>query len=183
MKYAIAALALIGMVQAVQVDQETVLAPPISETFIQMESKAAVGVSCEPAIDVSQKQLDIELDYFSRNFDRKHYKKAMQVYKELKKQGKDPKVSIHTWELYDAAFSFPRVRRYDLVQKHMDLLQHFQDNLNENFTNQLHVDNFIRIANNAREALNTKYHNGEFSDPADYDPEADHPTTWANAVI
>jgi len=148
-----------------------------------MESKAAVGVSCEPAIDVSQAQLDIELDYFSRSFDRKHYKKAMQVYKELKKQGKDPKVSIHTWELYDAAFSFPRVRRYDLVQKHMDLLQHFQDNLNENFTNQLHVDNFIRVATAAQAALNDKYHNGEFSDPAGFDPQADHPTTWANAVI
>lgn len=138
---------------------------------------------CEPAIDVSQKQLDIELDYFSRSFNPKNYKKAMQVYKELKKQGKDPKVSIHTWELYDQAFSFQRVRRYDLVQKHMDLLQHFQDNLNENFTNKLHVDNFMRIANNARNAMNEKYHNGEFSDPADFDPEADHPVTWATAVI
>jgi len=152
---------------------------PESKSFIQTESTT----SCEPAIDVSQKQLDIELDYFSRSFDPKNYKKAMQVYKELKKQGKDPKVSIHTWELYDAAFSFQRVRRYDLVQKHMDLLQHFQDNLNENFTNKLHLDNFMRIANNARTALNQKYHNGEFSDPADFDPEADHPTTWENAVI
>ena len=107
----------------------------------------------------------------------------MQVYKELKKQGKDPKVSIHTWELYDKAFSFPRVRRYDLVQKHMDLIQHFQDNLNENFTNKLHVDNFIRVAKNAQSALNEKYHQGEFDDPIDYDPEADHPTTWANAEI
>jgi len=152
---------------------------PESKSFIQTESTT----SCEPAIDVSQKQLDIELDYFSRSFNPKNYKKAMQVYKELKKQGKDPKVSIHTWELYDAAFSFQRVRRYDLVQKHMDLLQHFQDNLNENFSNKLHLDNFMRIANNARSALNTKYHNGEFSDPADFDPEADHPTTWENAVI
>ena len=75
------------------------------------------------------------------------------------------------------------MRRYDLVQKHMDLLQHFQDNLNENFTNKLHVDNFIRIANNARSAMNEKYHNGEFSDPADYDPEADHPVTWATAEV
>ena len=152
---------------------------PESHSFLQMEE----SVGCEPAIDVSQKQLDIELDYFSRNFDYKHYKKAMQIYKEMQKQGKDPKVSIHTWELYDAAFSFPRVRRYDLVQKHMDLIQHFQDNLNENFSNRLHVDNFIRVAKNAQNALNEKYHNGEFSDPADYDPEADHPVTWATAVI
>ena len=152
-------------------------AAPESKSFLQTEATAG----CEPAIDVSQAQLDIELDYFSRKFDPKNYKKAMQIYKELKKQGKDPKVSIHTWELYDQAFSFPRVRRYDLVQKHMDLLQHFQDNLNENFTNRLHLDNFLRVANNARSALNEKYHNGEFSDPADFDPQEDHPVTWATA--
>jgi hypothetical protein len=127
--------------------------------------------------------LDIELDYFSRNFDQKHYKKAFQIYGELKKQGKNPKMSIHTWELYDAAFSFPRVRRYALVQQHMDLLQHFQDNLNENFTNKLHLDNFVRVAKAAEADLNEKYHDGEFSDPAGFDPQADHPTTWANAVI
>ena len=181
MKYTIAVLALLGFIVESQAIVQHQPAVPVASTLLQTES--TTGAGCEPAIDVSQKQLDIELDYFSRNFDRKHYKKAMQVYKELKKQGKDPKVSIHTWELYDAAFSFPRVRRYDLVQKHMDLIQHFQDNLNENFTNQLHVDNFIRVAKAAQEALNEKYHDGEFSDPAGFDPEADHPVTWATANI
>jgi len=114
--------------------------------------------------------LDIELDYFSRNFDRKHYKKAMQVYGELKKQGSNPKVSIHTWELYDKAFSFPRVRRYELVQKHMDLLEHFEDNLNQNFSNKLAFENFLKVAHDAQDALNAKYHDGEFSDPANFDP-------------
>ena len=28
-----------------------------------------------------------------------------------------------------------------------------------------------------------RYHDGEFSDPALYDPEADHPTTWSNVKI
>jgi hypothetical protein len=169
MKYTIAILALLGL--AVEQTQAIVDRPPvpIGEALLQIEERAALG--CEPAIDVSQKQLDIELDYFSRTFDRKHYKKAMQIYKEMKKHlGLNPKVSIHTWELYDAAFSFPRVRRYDLVQKHMDLIQHFQDNLNENFTNQLALDNFIRVAKAAEDALNAKYHNGEFEDPATVDP-------------
>ena len=61
----------------------------------------------------------------------------------------------------------------------MDLIQHFQDNLNENFTNLLHVKNFIKIAEEARAALNKKYHDGEFSDPADYDPNEAHPVTWS----
>jgi hypothetical protein len=43
----------------------------------------------------------------------------MNIYAEMKKQGKDPKtgpMGVHTWELYDHAFPFEKVRRYDLVQ-------------------------------------------------------------------
>ena len=110
MRFSVIALALVASVSGVKL------------TF---GPAPAVPPNCEPAIDVSQKQLDIELDYFSRDFNPKHYKQAMLIYAELKKQGKDPKVSIHTWELYDKAFSFPRVRRYGLVQEHMDVLEHF----------------------------------------------------------
>jgi hypothetical protein len=56
---------------------------------------------------------------------------------------------VHTWELYDAGFSFPRVRRYELVQNLMDKVEHFQDNLNQNFSNQQHVSNFLRVAKEA----------------------------------
>jgi len=152
-------------------------AAPAKAALIQLEDP------CEPALDVSQKQMDIELDAFSRTFDRKRYNQARIIYDELLKQGKKPRVAIHTWELYDNAFSFPRVRRYELVQHHMDLLQHFEDNLNENFTNGQHVSNFITVAKAAQDALNAKYHNGEFADPANFDPEADHPVTWANVKL
>jgi hypothetical protein len=36
---------------------------------------------------------------------------------------KAPKV--HSWELLDGAFSFPRVRRYESVQAQMDQVEHF----------------------------------------------------------
>ena len=106
--------------------------------------------TCTPALDVSQAQLDVQLDYFSRSFDMVHYNNAMKIYGELLKKGEKPRVSVHTWELYDGAFTFPRVRRYDLVQKHMDLIQHFEDNLNSNFTNGQNVANFIQIAKAAQ---------------------------------
>lgn len=123
----------------------------------------AITGSCTPALDVSQAQLDVQLDYFSRSFDMVHYNNAMNIYNAMvSKGGLKPRVSVHTWELYDGAFTFPRVRRYDLVQKHMDLVQHFEDNLNSNFTNAQNVANFIQVAKAAQEALNTKYHNGEF---------------------
>ena len=107
----------------------------------------------------------------------------MKIYNELKGDGLNPRMFVTSWELYDRAFSFPRVRRYDLVQQHMDLLQHFEDNLNQNFMNSQHLANFIKVAKAAQKALNEKYHDGEFSDPALYDPEADHPTTWSNVKI
>tara|TARA_B110001450_G_C17341160_1_gene367554 strand:+ start:357 stop:554 length:198 start_codon:yes stop_codon:yes gene_type:complete len=65
----------------------------------------------------------------------------------------------------------------------MDMIQHFEDNLNENFTNQQNADQFVIIAKAAQAALNAKYHDGEFSDPALYDPEAEHKTTWANVRL
>ena len=65
----------------------------------------------------------------------------------------------------------------------MDLIQHFEDNLNSNFTNQQHVENFIQVAKAAQAELNAKYHNGEFMDPANFDPTEDHPITWANVKL
>jgi len=155
-----AALALVGLTQGIKLEQP-----------------------CEEALEVSVENLNVELDYFSRRCDRKHYDNAMKIYGELLKQGKNPRVFVNTWELYDNAFSFPRVRRYDLVQQHMDLIQHFEDNLNQNFTNQQHVANFIQVCKAAQSALNHKYHNGEFADPANFDPEEEHPVTWATANI
>ena len=127
--------------------------------------------------------MDIELDFFSRTFDDKRYKNAKIIYDALLAKGEKPRVSVHTWQLYDNAFSFARVRRFDLVQHHMDLIQHMEDNLNQNFTNGQHVANFIQVAKAAQSALNEKYHDGEFADPAKFDPTADHPVTWANVRV
>ena len=129
-------------------------------------------------LEIDEATLNQQLDYFSRDFDKKHYENAMKIYAEMKKQGKDPKVRVQTYELYDKAFKFERVRRYDLVQQHMNLIEHLQDNLNQNFTNGQNVDQFIIVAKAAQAAFNAKYHNGEFADPANFDPYADHPTTW-----
>ena len=49
--------------------------------------------------------------------------------------------------------------------------------------NSQHLANFIKVGKSAQLAMNSKYHDGEFSDPALYDPEAAHPTTWSNVKI
>jgi hypothetical protein len=52
----------------------------------------------------------------------------------------------------------------------MDAIQHFQDNLNQNLLNGQAVDQFIIVGLAAQKALSEKYHNGEFVDPANFDP-------------
>ena len=47
----------------------------------------------------------------------------------------------------------------------------------------MHVANFIRVAKAAEKALNEKYSDGEFSDPANFDPQEEHKTTWATVKI
>ena len=47
-------------------------------------------VDCSYPLDITADNMDYELSLFSRNFDKKHYTAAMQIYGELKKQGKDP---------------------------------------------------------------------------------------------
>uniref|UniRef100_A0A7S3FUJ0 Uncharacterized protein n=1 Tax=Strombidium rassoulzadegani TaxID=1082188 RepID=A0A7S3FUJ0_9SPIT len=132
--------------------------------------------ACEERLWLSQDELDWQMDQFSRKFNLQNYKNAMEIAKELNL--KAPRV--HTWELLDAAFSFPRVRRYEFVQQNMDMLEHFQDNLNTNISNSVNVDNFIRVAKTVVSGFNQKYHDGEFADPANTDPrvEAEKEPSW-----
>ena len=114
----------------------------------------------------------------------KHYNTAMLIYKEMKEhQGLNPKMRVHTWELYDKAFSFPRVRRYAFVQEWIDQIEHVQDNLNMNFSNLLHVKNFIAVCKNAERALGEKYHDGGFKDPIGFDPFQEHKVGWNNVTL
>ena len=66
-------------------------------------------------------------------------------------------MAVFTWELYDKAFPFPRVRRYETVQENMDMLEHFQDNLNMNITNSMALANFLRVAETVRKNLKDQF--------------------------
>ena len=74
---------------------------------------------------ITEKQLQIELDYLSRRLDIKYYLRALTIYEQLKKKGLKPKLSVNTWELYDKAFKWPKVRRYDVVQDLMSEIEHY----------------------------------------------------------
>ena len=122
-------------------------------------------------LDETQDELDYQVDMFSRTLDPRHWTNVLNISKAMtKKTGQAPKLQVHTWELYDKSFSFPRVRRYNFVQENMDMLEHFQDNLNTNISNSVHMENFLRVAQTVRGNFNEKYHDGEFADPALVDP-------------
>lgn len=127
---------------------------------------------CEEALNLTAAQLEKEMEYFSRKFDVKNFHNALKIMKNMSKGGQpNVKAFVHTWELYDKAFSFPRVRRYEFVQENMDMLEHFQDNLNTNIDNSQHLVNFIRVAKAVKQNFVEKYGpEGGFDDPADTDP-------------
>ena len=98
---------------------------------------AETGVDCPDPLPMNRQEMNIQMDYFSRRLDMNNYNNAMKIFKKI--GGAAPRVT--TWELYDKAFSFDRVRRYDYVVENMNTLEQFEDNLNLN-TN---ISNFISI--------------------------------------
>jgi len=143
--------------------------------------KSAIEGPCV-YLDETQEELNYQVDMFSRTLDPRHWTNVNNISKAMKDAGKKPAVYVHTWELYDKSFSFPRVRRYAMVQDNMDMLEHFQDNLNQNLSNSQHMSNFLRVANTVRTNLNTKYHDGEFDDPGSHDPKNEDDESPNNKV-
>jgi len=52
----------------------------------------------------------------------------------------------------------------------MDMLEHFEDNANTNISNSVNIANYVKVAKTVVANLKAKYHDGEFADPADFDP-------------
>uniref|UniRef100_A0A7S3IXF9 Uncharacterized protein n=1 Tax=Strombidium inclinatum TaxID=197538 RepID=A0A7S3IXF9_9SPIT len=125
-------------------------------------------------LEISAANMEKEMDYFSRSFDSKHFNNAVTILGELKKAGfKGNLPPVHSWELYDQSFSFPRVRHFDLVEEQMNELEHYQDNLNTNISNSHLLNKFVHAGKKVQGNLNQKYHDGEFKDPATVDPWAE----------
>ena len=175
MKFAVFALLAIASVQAVQLENQVA-----STTGYEVVNNKIFLDGCPTPIPNTEEELALQLEEFGRTLDKAHYDNALAIYAELKKAGKDPKVRVNTYEYLDKAFSFERVRRYDLVQQHMNLVEHLQDNLNQNFTNQQNVDQFLIVARAAVAAFNVKYHNGDFTDPAGFNVRDPPVPTWSS---
>ena len=60
-------------------------------------------------LDETVNELAYQVDMFSRTLDPRHWTNVLNINKKLEFP---KKLAVHTWELYDKAFSFPRVRRY-----------------------------------------------------------------------
>jgi len=194
MKYTIAALAVIGFISKAEAVVPNALAQidSRSNNFMNADDSSSSSSSddetlvqlnkpCE-YLDETQEELDYQQDMFSRTLDTRHWTNSINIADAIhKKTGATPKLEVHTWELYNTAFSFPRVRRYNFVNENMDMLEHFEDNVNTNISNRVNMENFLRVANTVRKNFNQKYHDGEFDDPGSHDPreEAEAKKTWA----
>lgn len=171
MKYTLVALALVASASATQSSVQNLVDLQGDDGIIDALTPQAGA--CEPRLWLSRDEMEWQMDQFSRKFDKQNYQNAMEIAGKI--GAKAPKV--HAWELLDKSFSFPRVRRYESVQAGMDMVEHFQDNLNTNNSNEVNVANFIKQAKVVVGQFNAKYHDGEFADPALFDPR-DEKKDW-----
>lgn len=121
---------------------------------------------CEERLWADPRELKWQMEMFSRTCERKYYDNSVKIAKDI--NAELPKVNA--WELLNKSFAFDRIRRYDFVNENMDMLEHFQDNLNMNRSNLVNVDNFIRVCKTVNKNFATKYHDGEFDNPLAHDP-------------
>ena len=168
MKYSTVALLFLGVLSTQAIQHKTAYKLSAEEDGDDgiIDALTPQKGHCEERLWINPDEMEWQMDQFSRKFDIKNYNNAMKIADELKI--KPPQVK--SWELMNGAFSFSRVRRYEEVQQNMDMLEHFQDNLNTNISNQQNVQNFIRVGKTVQSNLNAKYHDGEFADPANTDP-------------
>lgn len=124
MKSSIAILLLLGVVS-------TASAFKIEQTALsQLDASQGnfAAESAEPCeyLDETREELDYQVDMFSRTLDPRFWTNVVNLSKALNKNGqKYAAIQVHTYELYDKAFSFPRVRRYQYVQDNLEMLEHF----------------------------------------------------------
>jgi len=76
--------------------------------------------ACAPALELTQKELNLQMESFSRTFDKQFYANAWKIYSELSKiNPATPLPSIQSFQLYDKAFTWPRVRAYEFTQEQL----------------------------------------------------------------
>jgi hypothetical protein len=122
--------------------------------------------ACRERLWEDPRELGWQMDMFSRTCDRKYYDHAWEIAQKIKSD----LPRVNAWELLDKSFAFSRIRRYDFVNDNMDMLEHFQDNLNMNRSNLVNVENFIRVCKTVNQNFSAKFHDGEFDNPAEHDP-------------
>jgi len=83
-----------------------------------IDATTAPKSQCTERLWMAVPEINWQMDKFSRTFDVQNYLNAVEIQKDLKKEkGISVKLPpVKTWELLDKAFSFPSVRRFDIVQ-------------------------------------------------------------------
>ena len=103
------------------------------------------------------------MELFSKTLDKKHYDNAYAIAEKL--GVKLPSVTTHK-HYSDSFGKWDEVKNYDSTEAHLDEVKKWQDNLNSNPTNSVHVKRFIDNVGNVRKQVTTKYPPCVFEDPA-----------------
>jgi len=106
------------------------------------------------------------LDSFSVTLNKKHFDDALSSRAELKKDGDEVPLSIHTVDIYKKSFTFPQIAHNDYAVEQFESLSVAEQNLNNDPTNETQYDNFIKAANDVAANLKERYKD-QWIDPKD----------------
>ena len=120
------------------------------------------------------KQLDEmkeDLDNFSRTFESKKFQKALKTYHKLENGGylelnEISAVKVNSFELFKKGFKFENMCQNEDAAALLEELDIAQNNLNNNLTNGMLLDSFVKVAQKAQKTLKNKY-NETWVDPKD----------------
>jgi hypothetical protein len=98
---------------------------------------------------------------------KKHFEQALEQRAQLKKLGfEEPKVMVHTNDIYKKSFTFPQIANNDYAVEQFETLAVAEDNLDKDPSNESVMENFLKVADEVAGSLKERYKD-QWVDPKD----------------
>lgn len=129
------------------------------EAFKLAEQKKAAEEKAkkEAAHKQQVQKFEQELDQFSVTLNKKHFEAALKSREEAKKTGDEPKLNVHTSEVYRKSFTFPQIANNDYAVEQFEYLSVAEQNLNADPANEMVMENFLKVADEVASNLKERY--------------------------
>jgi len=104
-------------------------------------------------VEENSSKINQEMENFSVTLNKKHFDSALKMQTELKEQGMDIPLKIHSSDVYKKSFTFPQIAHNDYAVEQLESLSIAEQNLNKDPSNDTLFDNFVATANDVANNL------------------------------